>query len=497
MSQALPAVLLLDDEIRSVESMARILSEEFEVFIATQAEQALHILQEQHIQVILADQRMPTMTGVEFLIQVRQRYPDIVRMIISGYTDPEDIIEGINAAGIYQYISKPWHPDSLLLTVRNAARLFQLQRDNEILSLELKLSEQHLLERTRVQRKRLKASFHLDNIVRAPDSGLNQALALVERVAPYDIAVLITGESGTGKELFARAVHYNSSRADKPFIVENCGALPDTLLESELFGHKRGAFTGAIADHIGLFEQAHNGTLFLDEIGETSPAFQVKLLRVLQDGSFRPVGSNQRRYANVRIIAATNRNLLEMVRAGRFREDLYYRLAGLVIELPPLRARRMDIEPLLHYLLKRICQQLQKPIPTVDSALLQCLQVYDWPGNVRELQNEIQRLVVLTAMGNLSIDALSIPIQHALQLSQALPFDNPLMHDNEGLDLKTTVELLESQIVQAALQKYKGNKSRAAEALGLSRVGLRNKLERYGLDSKPASNLQLSKGIET
>jgi two-component system response regulator HupR/HoxA len=483
MSQSLPAVLLLDDEIRSVESMARILSEEFDVFIATQAEQALSILQEQHIHVILADQRMPNMSGVEFLIQVRQRYPDIVRMIISGYTDPEDIIEGINFAGIYQYIPKPWHPDSLLLTVRNAARLFQLQRDNEILSLELKLSEQHLLERTQHQRKRLKSSFHLDNIIRAADSGLNQALALVERVAPYDISVLISGESGTGKELFARAVHYNSARADKPFIVENCGALPDTLLESELFGHKRGAFTGAIADHIGLFEQAHNGTLFLDEIGETSSAFQVKLLRVLQDGSFRPVGSNQRRYANVRIIAATNRNLLEMVRAGRFREDLYYRLAGLVIELPPLRTRQMDIEPLLYYLLKRTCQQLQKPMPTIEATLLQCLQAYTWPGNVRELQNEIQRLVVLNSKAVLSAEFLSPAIQQTLQLMQPLLTTQAILNENTTSDLKVTIELLESQMVQAALQKHKGNKSRAAEELGLSRVGLRNKLERYGLEN--------------
>jgi two-component system response regulator HupR/HoxA len=406
-------------------------------------------------------------------------------MIISGYTDPEDIIEGINTAGIYQYISKPWHPDSLLLTVRNAARLFQLQRDNEVLSLELKLSEQHLLERTQVQRKRLKASFHLDNIIRASDSSLNQALELVKRVAPYDIAVLIAGESGTGKELFARALHYNSPRADKPFIVENCGALPDALLESELFGHKRGAFTGAIADHIGLFEQAHNGTLFLDEIGETSPAFQVKLLRVLQDGNFRPVGSNQRRYANVRVIAATNRNLLEMVRTGRFREDLYYRLAGLVIELPPLRTRRMDIEPLLHYLIKRTCQHLQKPLPSIEPALMQYLQTYDWPGNVRELQNEIQRLVVLNPDPLLKANYLSVNIQQALQFNKPVADEVLATNASMQMDLKTTVELLESQIVQATLKKHKGNKSRAAEELGLSRVGLSNKLERYGLEPNP------------
>ncbi|HRJ51750.1 MAG TPA: sigma-54 dependent transcriptional regulator [Candidatus Thiothrix moscowensis] len=476
-----PAVLLLDDEIRSVESMARILGEEFEVHTAFRAQQALELLEEQHIQVILADQRMPEMTGVEFLTRVRAQYPDIVRMIISGYTDPEDIIEGVNAAGIYQYISKPWHPDNLLLTVRNAARLYQLQRENAALSLELKLSEQHLLERTQQHRRRLQHSFHLDNIVRAADSGLNSALQLVEKVAPYDVSVLISGESGTGKELFARALHYNSQRADKPFVVENCGALPDALLESELFGHKRGAFTGAVADHIGLFEQAHLGTIFLDEIGETSPAFQIKLLRVLQDGSFRPVGSSQRRYANVRVIAATNRDLLEEVRMGRFREDLYYRLAGVTIHLPPLRERRMDIAPLANFLLQRSSQQMGKPARGFTPQALHALQGYGWPGNVRELHNEVQRMLVMATDTTLDMAALSPHIQfgNTTALTETSSSVHPLF--NIPGTLKERVEALEIHIVRAALDRHHGNKSRAAEELGLSRVGLRNKLERYGI----------------
>lgn len=480
MNEIRAAVLVLDDEIRSVESMARILSEEFEVHTASRASQALELLEEQHIQVILADQRMPEMTGVEFLIRVRADYPDIVRMIISGYTDPEDIIEGVNTAGIYQYISKPWHPDNLLLTVRNAARLYRLQRENAALALELKLSEQHLLERTQQQRRRLQNTFHLDNIVRAPDSGLNTALQLVEKVAPYDVSVLISGESGTGKELFARAVHYNSNRADKAFIVENCGALPDALLESELFGHKRGAFTGAVADHIGLFEQAHQGTIFLDEIGETSAAFQIRLLRVLQDGSFRPVGSSQRRYANVRVIAATNRDLLEEVRLGRFREDLYYRLAGLTVSLPPLRERRMDIVPLANYLLQRASQHMGKPARGFTPPALHALQAYDWPGNVRELHNEVQRMLVMAAGTTLDIAALSPHIQfsHRVELPEQ-DILHPLF-DIPGT-LKERVEALEIHIVRAALDRHHGNKSRAADELGLSRVGLRNKLERYGI----------------
>lgn len=476
-----PAVLLLDDEIRSVESMARILGEEFEVHTASRAHQALELLAEQHIQVILADQRMPEMTGVEFLTRVREHYPDIVRMIISGYTDPEDIIEGVNAAGIYQYISKPWHPDNLLLTVRNAARLYQLQRENAALSLEIKLSEQHLLERTQQHRRRLQNSFHLDNIIRAADSSLNTALQLVEKVAPYDVSVLISGESGTGKELFARALHYNSQRADKPFVVENCGALPDALLESELFGHKRGAFTGAVADHIGLFEQAHQGTIFLDEIGETSPAFQIKLLRVLQDGSFRPVGSSQRRYANVRVLAATNRDLLEEVRLGRFREDLYYRLAGMTVSLPPLRERRMDIAPLANYLLQRASQQMGKPARGFTAQALHALQAYDWPGNVRELHNEVQRMLVMAQGSLLDVAALSPHIQFSQTVARVETGGSvhPLF-DIPGT-LKERVEALEIHIVRAALDRHHGNKSRAAEELGLSRVGLRNKLERYGI----------------
>ena len=477
-------VLVVDDEIRSVESMARILTEEFNVYTASSAADALDTLSEYPIQIIIADQRMPEMTGVEFLTQVREQYPDIVRMIISGYSDPEDMIEGINAAGIYQYIAKPWHPDNLLLTVRNAARLHRLQRDNEWLSLELKASSHSLHEHTRNQRRRLQNTFHLDNIIRAPDSGLNAALELVEKVAPYDVSVLITGESGTGKELFARALHYNSHRADKPFIVENCGALPDALLESELFGHKRGAFTGAVADHMGLFEQAHQGTIFLDEIGETTPAFQIKLLRVLQDGSFRPVGGSQRKHVNVRVLAATNRNLLEEVRLGRFREDLYYRLAGVTIQLSPLRERRMDITPLANHLLQRASQQMGKPTRGFTPQALHALQAYDWPGNVRELQNEVQRMLVMTPNSLLDISTLSphIGIADPRELMLADLNDIPPNLLETAGSLKDRVAALEIHIVRAAIARHNGNKSRAAAELGLSRVGLRNKLERYGIN---------------
>ncbi|MES9937081.1 MAG: sigma-54 dependent transcriptional regulator, partial [Sedimenticola sp.] len=348
----LPTVLIVDDEVRSLETLTRILDEAFDVKTATNVYDAEEILQKEWVQIILCDQRMPEMTGVEFLKKVREQWPDVIRMIISGYTDSEDIITALNEAGIYQFIRKPWHPDSLMLTLQNAARLFQLQRENELLAIELKAAPGQLESGMAEKRASLRENYQCeDGIVRAPDSVMNRVCEKVRKVAPYDVSVLLAGESGTGKELVARALHYNSLRWDKPFVVENCGALPDELLESELFGYKRGAFTGAVEDRTGLFERANGGTVFLDEIGEVSPAFQVKLLRVLQEGEIRPLGSGKTRKVNVRIIAATNRDLETEVREGRFREDLYYRLATVTVSLPPLRERLNDIPILAKALL--------------------------------------------------------------------------------------------------------------------------------------------------
>jgi len=295
----LPTVLVVDDEVRSQESLRRTLEEDFQVFTASRAADARAIMEREVIQVVLTDQRMPDVSGVSFLKDVRRDWPDAVRIIISGYTDSEDIIAGINEAGIYQYLLKPWHPEQLLLTLKRAAELYRLQRENCQLAVELRAAEPLLRGRVETSRQRVKAAFALSNIVRAADSPMNAVCEQVQRAARYDVSILLQGESGTGKELLARAIHYASGRADKAFVVENCGALPDTLLESELFGHKRGAFTGAYEERIGLFQQADGGSLFLDEIGETSPAFQVKLLRVLQEGEFRPLGSSRSQTVDV------------------------------------------------------------------------------------------------------------------------------------------------------------------------------------------------------
>jgi two-component system response regulator HupR/HoxA len=292
---------------------------------------------------------------------------------------------------------------------------------------------------------------------------------------------MITGESGTGKEMVARAIHYESLRADRPFITENCGALPDTLLESELFGYKRGAFTGAVEDRVGLFQQADGGTLFLDEIGETSPAFQVKLLRVLQEGEFRPLGSSRAVNVDVRVIAATNRNLDEDLLSGRFREDLYFRLATIAIHVPPLRERPMDFPLLADRVLDASCSALGKTVTGFRTDALAALATYDWPGNVRELQNEILRMVALANGPKLGAELLS---PRVLRVPAVTRVDSAEASAG-GLagSLKEHLEQLETRVLKSAMQRHRGNKSRVARELGLSRVGLRAKLARFGLEA--------------
>lgn len=477
----LPTVLVIDDELRSVEALERILEEDFDIKTAVSIRNAEKILEEEVVQVVLCDQRMPEMTGVEFLKIVRERWPDAVRMIISGYTDAEDIIRGINDAGIYQYVTKPWQPENLILTLKNAVRLYQLQRENELLAVELKMSSSRAEKVVADRRRELKNHYNCDDgIVRAAHSPMNDVCDRMCRVAPYDISVLVTGESGTGKELVARALHYKSLRWNKPFVVENCAALPDELLESELFGHKRGAFTGAIEDHVGLFERADGGTVFLDEIGEVSQGFQAKLLRVLQEGEIRPVGRRQSRKVDVRVIAATNRDLEAEVRAGRFREDLYYRLATVTIYVPPLRERPADIPVVAQSILEKAQKQLGKSVRGLSREALACMQAYHWPGNVRELQNEIQHILVMgPENGELGAELLSPKILRAAPPDEE--DDLVMLVGLEGT-MRERIESLEARILKETLIRHRWNKSRAAKELGLSRVGLRSKLERYGLE---------------
>ncbi|MDR3494877.1 MAG: sigma-54 dependent transcriptional regulator [Ancalomicrobiaceae bacterium] len=469
-------VLVVDDEVRSLEALKRVLAEEFDVMVARDTAAAEAMLKADLVQVILCDQRMPTENGVAFLKRVRDLWPDPIRILISGYTESEDIIAGVNEAGIYQYITKPWHPDKLIACVREAAQLYRLQRES-LGAAEAKPSPASLLAAVGKRRRDERTLFDFDRIVHEADSPIGDVIGLGRRAARYDISVLITGESGTGKELLARAIHYASARADKPFVLENCGALNDELLESELFGCKKGAFTGAYEDRIGLFEVADGGTIFLDEIGETSPSFQVKLLRVLQEGEIRPLGAPRPRRVDVRVISATNRDLDAEVKAGRFRRDLYYRLAAFPLHLPALRDRPMDIPAIAGRLLDGVNRRFRRSVPGFSAGVLAAFAAYDWPGNVRELANEIQRMVALTDEdAPLRPEALSPSLRRGPALRPANDDASPL--------LKDIVQAVEKTTIEAALKRHAGNISQTAEELGLSRVGLRAKLDRYALRSR-------------
>lgn len=476
-----PIILVVDDEVRSLQTLRRVLDEEFEILAAPSAEEAEGILVAETPAAILCDQRMPGTTGVEFLKRVRELWPDPVRMILSGYTDSEDILAAINEAGIYRFIPKPWDPAELLDIVRGAVRLHGLQRENHAISVEMKATAEQLEQVVARKKSAVRSRFGFDRIIHAAGSPVADSINLARKVAEYDISVLVTGESGTGKELLARAIHYNSPRAEAAFVMENCGALPDQLLESELFGCKKGAFTGAWEDRIGLFEQADGGTIFLDEIGETSPAFQVKLLRVLQEGEIRPLGARLPRTVNVRVIAATNRDLEEEVRAGRFRQDLYYRLAGFPIHLSPLRERPDDIPLLAEMLLGEAMKAFAKPVTGIADETMALLRAHSWPGNVREMRNEVQRMVALSGCGLLGPELVSPMLRR-----QAVRLAEP----EQGGTLRAQVERLETSVIAVALERHGGNISHAADDLGLSRVGLRAKMNRYGLEKDMLENTE-------
>ncbi|MCU1721518.1 sigma-54-dependent transcriptional regulator [Pseudomonas sp. 5P_5.1_Bac1] len=475
-------ILVIDDELRSRESLSRVLADEFDVLLADSADQARELLERHPVAVILCDQRMPGMQGIDFLKESRERWPEVVRIVLSGYTDSEDIIAGVNEAGIYQYLLKPWLPEHLLNTVRNAVESRALHNHMQRLDVELRAATPVLRRRNQQALEKVRDAFDFARIVRAPGSPLDALCELAARVARFDLSVLLLGESGTGKELLARAIHYASPRAGNAFIVENCAALPDSLLESELFGHKRGAFTGAHQDHVGLIQRAHGGTLFLDEIGDTSPAFQVKLLRVLQEGELRPVGATTAVRVDVRIIAATHRDLEADVQAGRFRSDLYYRLAGVSLALPPLRERSGDLIPIASKLLVDASKELDLPGLHFAADALGSLLGYPWPGNIRELRNEVYRAAALSDSAEVSARAFSWKVLQG-QAGAALP---GLAADGRPAGtLQEQLDAIEATLLKEALLRHRWNKTHTARELGLSRVGLRQKLRRFGLEESP------------
>jgi len=461
-------VLVVDDEPDILSAFKFNYEDEFDIFTATSGAQGLELLKGREPAVIVADQRMPAMSGTEFLERSMGVSPDAVRIILTGYTDIESLIEAINKSRIFRYITKPWEPKELRMTLRRAAELFHLTRENTRLVGELHRANQRL----KAENAYLRAAGSPHEIV-GHSPAICEVLSLVGRVAPSPSTVLIEGETGTGKELVARAIHAASPRRDHLFVAVNCASLSEGILESELFGHKRGAFTGALEDRKGLFEVADGGTLFLDEISETSPALQAKLLRVLQEGEIRPVGENRPRMVDTRVLAATNRNLEETVKAGKFREDLYYRLRVFPVHVPALRERLEDIPVLARHLVRRIGAQLKKPTVDPSEEALAALARYAFPGNVRELANELERAILLAEPGApITEDLLSERIQEAAGAAGAAGAPSVLQHRTDAFERE--------QII-AALERAGGVRTKAAEELGITYRGLLKKMRRLGM----------------
>jgi len=455
-------VLIVDDEPRVLDSLEAVLAAEFRVLRAEGGPAALDVLGREEVAVIITDHRMPGMTGVELLRRSQEHQPDALRIVLTAYTDVDSLMEAINTGRIYHFVPKPWDPHALLVVVRRAAERYALTQENARLKDDLELAYNALRRDTEDARAR---PLSFEGLIGA-GGGLRPQVELARRVLDGHTTVLLTGETGTGKELFARLIHDNGPRRAARFVAQNCGALPESLLESELFGHARGAFTGATAERRGLFEEADGGTIFLDEVGETSPAMQLRLLRVLQEGEIRRVGGSAARKVDVRVVAATNADLEAELRAGRFRQDLFYRLNVFPIRLPPLRERPEDIAALAAHFLRIYRERARRAVPSVTPEALRCLRAYPFPGNVRELENEIERAVALCENGQaLGVEHLSERVREGAAEAAA------------PLTLNEAIERLKRRMLEDALREC-GSKTRAAERLGLTRQSLQQMLRR-------------------
>ncbi|MDJ0666287.1 MAG: sigma-54 dependent transcriptional regulator [Desulfobacterales bacterium] len=450
-------LLVVDDELSMRELLEYLfIKEGYRVDCAESGAQAIKMQDKTTYDLIVCDIRLGDITGLDVLRAAKAKHPNIVVIMISAYVTTEVAVEAMNE-GAYDYVPKPFDNDELLETIARALKLRTLERESKSL------------------RNDLKKNLHFGRIV-GNSPAMMHIYRLIRQVAQTRTNILVSGESGTGKELIARSIHNESTRADQPFVAINCGGIPETLMESELFGHKKGAFTGASQDKQGLFEAAHNGTIFLDEIGELSMPLQVKLLRVVQEKVFKAVGSNEDINVDCRIISATNKNLAEEVIEGRFREDLFYRLNVIEIKVPPLRERKPDIKALAQHFLEKYATEMEKEIKKISSYAVDLLQKYDFPGNVRELENLMERSVALSTTNIILPESLALSVHKRRWIEGVQGKRYDLDDIDKGVSLDMILREIEYAYLQKALELTGGNKNKAAELLGITFRSFRHRL---------------------
>ena len=457
MTKPVEKILVVDDDREILELIAEILKDEgYAVDTASNGKKAIKSIDAEFYDLVMTDLKMPQADGMKVLRHVVEQSPDTVCIMLTGYGSIESAVEAIKT-GAFHYITKPVKADEIKMVVQKALKYKLLERENVLLKRELR------------------KKYRFENFV-GDSKAIQDVFELIEKVADTDSTVLITGESGTGKELIAKAIHYNSYRKDNPMVVINCGAIPEELLESELFGHEKGAFTGAHKSRIGRFELANGGTIFLDEIGDMSPNLQVKLLRVLQEQKFERVGSTRTITVDIRVIAATNKDLFTAVKEGKFREDLYYRLNVIPIKVPPLRDRKSDIPLLVEFSVRKFNKEKQKRIKGLTSEAMETILQYDWPGNVRELENMVERVVILANGDEVGLDDVPETIRVAVQKmepAEALP--------KGGIRFDHAVEEYEKKLILQALDETNWVKTKAAKLLKMNRTTLIEKMKKKKL----------------
>jgi len=455
--------MIVDDEEHNLAAFDLNFGDDFTLVTAGSGKEALELLESQRVAIFVVDQRMPGMTGLEFLARAREVSPDSIAMLLTAYRDLEVTVEALNTNLVYRYVQKPWDYREMSVILRQLVELYAIQEENRTLARRME-------ELNRYLGREVDSQYNHGEII-GESNPLALLMETISKVAPTNSTILISGESGTGKELAARAIHNSSLRAPGPFVRVNLAALSPSIIESELFGHEKGAFTGAVRQKLGRFELAHNGTLFLDEIGDLPPEIQIKLLRVIQEREFERVGGAETVQVDVRLIAATNKDLSSLVAAGVFREDLYYRVNVFPIEVPPLRERKEDIRLLARHFAARFAPAAGKETAEVTQSALEVLVAYDWPGNVRELENAVERAIILAEGQQITADDLSF-LAPAREVAAAPSSDGRLPQ---------LLGNIERQQLEEAMAKHGGSVSRVARELGINRTTVYYRLKKHGL----------------